>query len=149
MSITHEEAAQDPERYQILANGAIYDHDSKNIQGNPGGGSTAITQARSSVLHKIRHEQAAEDIRKGMVQASGKKNTSTAVQYIGEQLMDVVKDGQGRDVVSASKTLMQLGDLTPDYRQGAPPGTQNTQINVYGDEISKEIMTIMAQTDSE
>ena len=61
----------------------------------------------------------------------------------------MIDTGQGRDVVSASKTYMQLGDLAPDHRQGAQPGVQNTQINVYGDEISKDIMTIYKQIESE
>ena len=43
----------DGERYRQLKNGAIYDMDAKRIAANPGGGTSAITQANASEYHQL------------------------------------------------------------------------------------------------
>ena len=116
MSVNYEDATKDPERYQLLSNGAIYDHKVKHIMGNPGGGSTAINKANASALSKKRWADAAEDIQIGITRASGKPTIRLAVQEIGVQLWGVIENGQGRDKVAAAKTAMQLGDLAQDRR---------------------------------
>ena len=41
------------ERYRTLKNGAIYDLEAGRIAANPGGGTSAITQANASEYHKL------------------------------------------------------------------------------------------------
>ena len=43
----------DGERYRQLKNGAIYDLEAGRIAANPGGGTSAITQANASEYHKL------------------------------------------------------------------------------------------------
>lgn len=49
---------------KVLSNGAVYDMETHRIVANPGGGSTAITQASASALAQRRKEKAAAKLRK-------------------------------------------------------------------------------------
>lgn len=67
----------DETRYKRLANGAIYDREVGRIVSNPGGGTTAITQARSSELRSLwKASQARSRLRglvRGVCDADGKQ----------------------------------------------------------------------------
>ena len=138
MSVTYEDVEREPERYQLLSNGAIYDHDIKKIAGCPGGGTNAITQANSREMSNKRWADAAEDIQIGITRASGKPSIRLAVQEIGVKLWDVIENGQGRDKVAAAKTAMQLGDLSQDRRsQSQDAGPINVQVAMGADAIAQ------------
>ena len=57
----------DPTRYRVLSNGAIFDNDIKRIVANPGGGTKAITKANSSELRSLWKAQKARAKLRGMV----------------------------------------------------------------------------------
>lgn len=147
MSVTHEQAAADPERYQVLANGAIYDHEVKRIAGCPEGGTTAITQANSSELRKTWERQKAEAqlaAQAGM--ALGTINGSaleTWAMIVFEQT-GLAKDTEaGRASTKAAEFVGRAAGYLVNNRQQSGQNTQNIQVNVYNSEISRKIIDIM------
>ena len=65
------------------------------------------------------------------------------VKKIGARLWNVIDTGQGRDVISASKTFMQLGDLQPSMRNKGDVNTQNIQVNMYNNDVAHTIEDII------
>lgn len=70
-TITHEEAKANKQRYKILSNGAVYDYEAGRIVANPGGGTTAITQAKSSELRALWTEKKQRAKLRGLMRANG------------------------------------------------------------------------------
>src|SRR3990167_8438233 len=83
------EQATAGENTKILANGAVYDLDKGRIVANPGGGTTAITQANASALATLRwqqaREQAAEAGQIGLARISTDGKWTSALANIAEK----------------------------------------------------------------
>ena len=55
---------------KVLRNGAVYDMDKKRIVANPGGGTTAITQATASAMATLRHQKLQEQAEQAAMEAA-------------------------------------------------------------------------------
>ncbi len=122
------EIVPDGVRYKELKNGAIYDLERGRIVANPGGGKTAITQARSSEYHKLRQEKRRSAVSDGMREYKKTfKSEFDAVKAIAKsqtQLAMSVKAGHAS--TQAAKWLMQAGDFVPEKGTGGNNTGQNT-----------------------
>ena len=90
------EQATAGENTKILANGAVYDLDKGRIVANPGGGTSAITQANASALATLRwqqaREQAAEAGQIGLARNSTDGKWTSALANIAEKQAELAMD---------------------------------------------------------
>ena len=102
----------DETRYKLLANGAVYDRQVGRIVANPGGGTKAITQARSSELRSLWRAQKARSRLRGLVRgikdADGKQ---IDVSDIDDELVMQANDAAEALTAHMVRTFMQSKNL--------------------------------------
>ncbi len=113
-----------------LKNGAIYDRGIGRIVANPGGGTSAITQAQSSAMARTRWDKAAAATRAAIKDVSKSKTSLAAWSGLVAGLYTSAMDDEKplRDRTIAAKFIGQAADLLPDR--------QNSQENSAGLTIS-------------
>jgi hypothetical protein len=125
-----EEAASKPERGELitLKNGAVYDRSKGRIVANPGGGTTAITQADASVMNKLRWEQYRQAAADAVQRATGGPTPSAGWGVIVERQTELAQDTEkGRSSTEAARFVgAAVGILGAEARaervEGAPGG---------------------------
>ena len=142
MSVTYKDVEREPERYQLLSNGAIYDHKVKHIMGNPGGGTTAITKATTSAMRKTWEEQklkAAFAAQEGARVALEKDTELEAwAAIVGGQASLAVATGQGQTSTKAAEFVGKAAGFLSDRRsQQQDTGQTNVQIAMGADAIAQ------------
>ena len=140
--LTYEIAEQNPERYQILKNGAIYDHSVGHIKAIPGGGYKAITKANSSELRKSWEDQkikAAIAAQTGMTMAVGSDNQFDAWSRVNEEQTKLAIDtSKGQTSTKAAEFVGKAAGFLSDRRSNQDnPAQTNVQINLGLDVIER------------
>jgi len=148
--LTHEIAASQPDRYKILANGAIYDLEAKKIAGNPGGGTTAIDQSQASALATHRWEQQRQEwVEGGEIAADSlKKAHLGAWRAIGENIATLAMTKQDRTAVEAARLFGQNAGYVQDRSCSDDSQPQTVNIQAFlGNDVLRELVArrIMAE----
>ena len=148
--LTHKDAEDNPERYQILSNGAIYDHEIKRIAGCPNAGTTGIkTQAQARELSNIRWEKRRKAWVDGMTEAKeGYTSEYDAVKDAAINITLMATDKQNRHTVNAVDKMMRYAELAPDIRSGKN-GDTNIQLNVTGNDAVRELLGVLRDSREE
>lgn len=104
---------------RILANGAIYDMEKKRIVGNPGGGTTAITQSNATELINKRWRDRQAAFERGMERAfketgqlpDGDHGNAATWEVIGNKtatlLLDEQDGGKYARLLDAARKILQ------------------------------------------
>ena len=139
-----DEIQVDGERYRELKNGAIYDLSIGRIVANPGGGTTAITQANSSEMREVwraqriaRAQEAITDHGKGDLGAGVKELTVAQVNLAADP-------DRGRASTEAYKTVLTAAGMWDRPGQSANNLANSTQITLPND-IAHRILDIIAE----
>lgn len=108
---------------RVLANGAVYDMNVKRIVANPGGGSTAITQAQSSAYHDLRRAKRIEIAQRGIELGTGATRWDIgAVDIIAAQSRLALDITKGRGSTEAARLVLGAAELLPERGQDAGGG---------------------------
>ena len=147
MSVNYEDAERDPERYQILSNGAIYDHEIKKIAGCPGAGTNAITQATARDFNKTWEEQklqATIAAQEGARVAVGSDTQFAAWSVIvGGQASLALDTGKGQTSTKAAEFVGKAAGFLSDRRSTQQDGgPTNVQVNI-GNEVVEQLLGIL------
>ena len=100
---------------RVLSNGAIYDMTVKRIVGNPGGGSTAITQANASALSKSRWQQRRERYESGLTKAMISAGQLPAGDTLPAAAWEVIGELSGQWLLDAT-TARDYAQLLHEVR---------------------------------
>ena len=126
-------------RTKVLKNGAVYDLDAGRIVANPGGGTSAITQATASDMHALRAEKYQRAAVKGLSRVPGadKRAVGTplaAWSYIvGKQAELATMIDKGRSSTEAARFVGgAIGIMGLGGSAGANSGGDNVNISVPG-----------------
>ena len=126
------EQATARENTKTLANGAVYDMDAKRIVANPGGGTTAITQANTSEMRqrwtekKLAAQLAASE---GIARTAGKADLEAWGDLAGKMWQRGMDTDDSRGV-EAVRMLGQMTGYIVDSRHDSDSGGSGLQINV-------------------
>ena len=138
-----EEIQADGERYRELKNGAVYDMESKRIVANPGGGTTAITQANASEIGNIYREQRAAAAREEIADRKGKGDLIVGIRALTGNQIDLASDiERGRASTEAYKTVMMAAGMWDRPGQSANNLANSTQVSLPN-EIAHRILDIL------
>ena len=135
-----------PENTKILANGAIYDLDKGRIIGNPGGGTTAITQAQSSAMANLRWDRYRQAAADGGMLAAKTLSPSNVTEYDAFVLMSaniarLAMEKSDRTAVEAYRAYSQAVGYTAKQDQDSIQPVNIT--NIVGDNALR--MVLLAQ----
>ena len=132
------------ERYRTLKNGAIYDLEAGRIAANPGGGTSAITQANASEYHQLyarKRLEAELAASRGLarVAVSGPSEfdawSDIAANMGGLALQPDPK--YGRVSVEAARVVGQMtGFIAERGRNGPDPAVNTLQITLNNDGLA-------------
>ncbi len=120
------EEAQLGPRTKILKNGAVYDLDKGRIVSNPGGGTSAITPARSRELREIRAAKVARLTREKITAATAKisdlpiKSSAAAVAEVAGILWEEIvlnAEAYPRDRMEAFEKLTERAEMTTNLKR--------------------------------
>ena len=124
-----EEVASKPDNLVVYKNGAVYDRSKGRIVANPGGGTTAITQANTSEMARLRAEKYREAAAEGLARAKGSGGAPMAGwSHIVEKQSELAVDTEkGRSSTEAARFVgAAVGILGAEARaervEGAPGG---------------------------
>ena len=121
-------------RTKVLKNGAVYDLDKGRIVANPGGGTTAITQANATELINSRWERYRNSAVEGLAAAGAVNNRVDAWAWIVEKQAGLAADVEkGRSSTEAARFVGSAVGAMPDRGSaGANSGGDNVNISVPG-----------------
>jgi len=118
--------ATTPARTKILKNGAVYDLDKGRIVANPGGGTSAITPARSRELREIRAAKVARLTRQKITAATAKisdlpiRSSAEAVAEVAGILWEEIvlnAEAYPRDRMEAFEKLTERAEMTTNIKR--------------------------------
>lgn len=123
-------AEEDPERYQILKNGSIYDHSIKKIVKAPTVPNfTDHKQAQAAALS--RHQAAQEAAITGLSRVSTSKSALDAWANIVESQAKLAMDtDKGRSSTEAARFTGQTTGFLPDRRTNQDENTGQTTLSL-------------------
>ena len=123
-------------RLKTLKNGAIYSLDTKRIVANPGGGTSAITQAKATEYHELSRKARLEAVYRGLATGTGRSNAHAAVEAIVARQAELAMDiERGRASTEAARFSFQAGELIQERRTDASGGLSVTA-HVSGDALA-------------
>ena len=143
MKETIEKKGETVPRYKTLSNGAIYDLKAGKICANPGGGTTAITQAISSEYRARNHAKKTAAAARGVAVAiangrgvDGVPGDDDAWQMAAEQVAAALFSPKFRDRTDALRVLGPIVDAVHDksvqvQQQQSQPAQQTNVIAVF------------------
>ena len=161
MSETIEKKGKTMPRYKTLANGAVYDMQSGRICANPGGGTTAITQANSTEYRARNHALKTAAAARGVAVAiangrgvDGVPGDNDAWQMAAEQVAEALFSDKFRDRTEALRALAPIVDAVHDKTTQAPAQQQPVANNqtliavflqqVTGDSTTQDVIDAVA-----
>jgi len=110
-------------RLKTLRNGAVYDLEAKRIVANPGGGTTAITQAKATEYHELSRQARLDAVYRGLAAGTGRSNAHDAVEAIVARQSELAMNiERGRASTEAARFAFQAGELIQDKRIGQDDG---------------------------
>ena len=129
-----EEVVPAGQNVKILKNGAVYDLDKGRIVANPGGGTTAITQANATELINSRWERYRNSAVEGLAAAGAVNNRVDAWAWIVEKQAGLAADpDRGRASTEAARFVgSAVGAMPERGAAGANSGGDNVNISVPG-----------------
>ena len=118
------------ENTKVLANGAVYDMDTKRIVANPGGGTSAITQANASAMATARWDAYRERAEIGAARGARRDSSLDAWEWIVERQTELAGDiDKGRSSTEAANFLDRALSARPERgRDDAGGGSGNAII---------------------
>jgi hypothetical protein len=152
--LTQEMIEADPERYQVLPNGAIYDHAIKRIVKAPA--INTINRENARELINLRWQRAREAAAAGMTEAAASiagVSPSNVTEYDAYSMMTgnlarMAMQNNDRSAVEAFRAVSQAAGLVPDKQSGGGGDAPALQINVSGDALAR-LLQLMQGIDSE
>jgi hypothetical protein len=144
----------DPERYQVLPNGAVYDHAVKKIVKAPE--NQVLNQAQASALANLRWQRAREAAAAGLAGAVAdvrKVSPSNVTEYdayaqMTQNLARMAMTNNDRSAVEAYRAVSQAAGLVQERGQQGSSDAPALQINVSGDALAR-LLQLMQGIDSE
>ena len=136
--ITHQVAEQNPDKYKVLSNGAVYSYDDGRIVANPGGGTHAITQANSNELRKTWERQKLEAAIAAQSAVAAQLKRDNALEawglIVGEQAELAIDTRKGQTSTKAAEFVGKATGFLGDRRSSDNSGEQvHNTLNVFSD----------------
>lgn len=144
----------DPERYQVLPNGAIYDHAVKRIVKAPENNTINKENAREMI--NLRWERAREAAAAGMIEATAdirKVSPSNVTEFdafalMTKNLTNIAATKSDRAAVEAFRAVSQASGLVPDRAERGASDAPALQVNISGKAL-QDLLMLMSGIDSD
>ncbi len=137
-----DEAAPATGQLITLKNGAVYDREIGRIVANPGGGTTAITQANTTAMHEKRRAAAANAILRGIEDGTRSVNWRSGVQAMAGALAGLALKGNEHSP-KAFNALLRAADLLPEQRNNGSGGSGLTISAHFSPESALELIQLL------
>ena len=123
------EQATAGENTKVLSNGAVYDMDAKRIVANPGGGTSAITQANASAMATACWDAYRERAEIGAARGARRDSSLEAWEWIVERQTELAGDiDKGRSSTEAANFLDRALSARPERSSERAPGGSGNSI---------------------